>query len=191
MSERTYNQIFFNSEDHWIQWLEMNHDKSEGIWIIFYKEHTGKKTLKYNSAVEIALCFGWIDSIIKRLDDEKYIQKFTPRKSKSKWSDSNIQRVQKLIVEGKMREYGLRVFPKELLNKKPKNSIIKDNSIPDFIIKSLENSHTAYNYFQTLPPSHKRNYIGWVCDAKREETRIKRLNEMISLLEQGKKLGLK
>lgn len=97
----------FTSRDQWRAWLEKNHRRLAGIWMIFFKKHTGKKSISYDDAVEEALCFGWVDSLVRRLDEERYIQKFTPRKEKSTWSKSNKDRMEKLIKQGCMTEAGL------------------------------------------------------------------------------------
>ena len=94
----------------WRTWLERNHDAQSEVWLVFYKKHTGKPTIPYDSAVEEALCFGWIDSIIKRVDNERYVRKFTPRKGRSIWSKLNKKRASKMIREGRMTEAGLKMI---------------------------------------------------------------------------------
>ena len=101
-------QVYVQNREEWRNWLRQHHDRSNGIWLVFYKKHTGKPTLKYDEAVEEALCFGWIDSIIKKVDDEKYVRKLTPRKADSRWSESNKKRVTKLQKQGLMTQVGLR-----------------------------------------------------------------------------------
>ncbi len=98
--------LYVTTRDEWRSWLEENHKSEKEIWLIYYKKHTGKPRIPYDDAVEEALCFGWIDSIIKRIDEEKYTQKFSPRKQNSAWSDLNKKRVKKLIEEGKMTKAG-------------------------------------------------------------------------------------
>ena len=92
----------------WRAWLAANHDQEDEVWLVYCKEHTGRKSPEYGATVEEALCYGWIDSIIKKLDDERYVRKFTPRKETSRWSPSNIVRVEKLTKEGLMTEHGLK-----------------------------------------------------------------------------------
>ncbi|MBI5325628.1 MAG: YdeI/OmpD-associated family protein [Ignavibacteriae bacterium] len=180
---------YAKNRKEWRKWLEKNYDKQKEIWLIFYKKHTGKPRVSYNDAVEEALCFGWIDSTLKRIDDEKYCQKFSPRNHRSGWSELNIMRVNKLIKEGKMTDAGMEKF-------KPDNKIIPSSSIsvqekdiPSYIIKFLKNNPPAYDNFKNLAVSHKRNFIRWITDAKREETRLKRLTKAIQLLKKGEKLG--
>jgi uncharacterized protein YdeI (YjbR/CyaY-like superfamily) len=99
-------QKSFTDRAKWRSWLEKNHSSAKGIWVIYFKKHTGKPTMTYAEAVEEALCFGWIDSLTKKLDEERYMQKFTPRKNNSNWSELNKKRVEKLIAEGKMENAG-------------------------------------------------------------------------------------
>jgi uncharacterized protein YdeI (YjbR/CyaY-like superfamily) len=101
-------QVHVSTRDRWRKWLTANHQKEkDGIWLVFHKKHTGRPALDYEDAVEEALCFGWIDSLIKRIDDDKYGRKFTPRKDTSNWSSTNRRRVEKIIKEGRMTEFGL------------------------------------------------------------------------------------
>ena len=105
-----YKTLYVSNRYEWRRWLEMNGDKETVIWLIFYKKSSGKQSVPYPDAVEEALCFGWIDSIIKRVDDAKYMQKFTPRKENSSWSVLNVSRVHKMISQGRMMEKGLALF---------------------------------------------------------------------------------
>ena len=100
-------QVYLKTRKEWREWLNQNHDKSGSIWLVFYKKHTGKATLEYDEAVEEALCFGWIDSIIKKIDDEKYVRKLTPRKADSRWSGLNKKRITKLKKQGLLTEAGI------------------------------------------------------------------------------------
>jgi uncharacterized protein YdeI (YjbR/CyaY-like superfamily) len=189
-----YKTLHVSNRDEWRRWLETNGKKETVIWLIFYKKGSGKRSVPYHEAVEEALCFGWIDSIIKRVDDEKYIQKFTPRKEKSSWSLLNVNRVRKMISQGKMTEKGLALFRYAEYNgllPEPGTKPGKDLIIPKFIADALSANNKAAKYFNSLAPSYKRLYVFWIMDAKKEETRMRRLQEAIGLLNEGKKLGLK
>ncbi len=191
---KSFNSLYVKDRDEWRKWLSQNHNKESAVWLIFYKTHTGKPSLPYGDAVEEALCYGWIDSIIKRIDDEKYARKFTLRKEESKWSVLNAHRAEKMIRQGKMTEKGLKLYTyaKEndlILAEDSEKKKIPD--IPGFIMKALERNQKANEHFISLAPSYKRQYIGWIMDAKKEETKMRRLDEMIGLLAEGKKLGLK
>jgi uncharacterized protein YdeI (YjbR/CyaY-like superfamily) len=189
-----YKTLYVLTRDEWRSWLESNGTRESVIWLIFYKKHSGKRSLPYSDAVEEALCFGWIDSIIKRYDDEKYIQKFTPRKEKSTWSALNVRRVREMIKEGRMTKRGLALFKyaeENGLLPEPDHNLKKVLVIPEFLTDALSENKKAEKHFKTLAPSYQRIYIGWIMNAKREETRMKRVREMIGLLNEGKKLGLK
>jgi uncharacterized protein YdeI (YjbR/CyaY-like superfamily) len=100
-------ELYVANRDDWRAWLKENHDARKEVWLIYYKKQTGKPSISYDDSVEEALCFGWVDSIIKKIDDEKFARKFTPRTGKSTWSEANKKRVEKMIREGKMTETGL------------------------------------------------------------------------------------
>jgi len=186
MEEELY--LSFPDSESWRKWLEENHLMEKRIWMVYYKKHTNKKSITYNEAVEEALCFGWIDSVIKRIDAERYMQKFTPRNPRSGWSDTNILRMRKLIELGKVTAYGMKLISNEILNKVllPKNS----NSpiiIPEFIDNELKLNEVAFRNFLNLSASHQRNYLGWIMAAKKEETRINRMLKAIKMLEKNLK----
>ncbi len=192
-TNKTYKTLLFANRQDWRSWLEKNHDKEDGIWVIYYKKHTGKESISYNDAVEEALCYGWIDSTVRKFDEEKYIQKFTPRKDKSVWSESNMKRVDKMIREGRMTEVGLRK-----VNEAKRNgywdrlSEVNDtNTMPEDFNRALRSNKKANEFYKSLSPSSKKLYLWWIVSAKREETRSKRIMEAIKLLSQGKKLGMK
>ncbi len=173
----------------WRKWLEKNHESFREVWLVYYKKHTGKPTVSYNEAVEEALCFGWIDSTIKRIDDEKYAQKFTPRKRNSKWSDWNKKRVKKLIAENKMAPPGLKSIENIdlTIEAKPRQ---KDLVIPEYIIDGLATNNRAFDFFSQLSPSRKRMFMQWIESAKKEETRQRRLLETIRLCSENKMLPM-
>lgn len=183
--------LYVTERKHWRNWLEINHKTKTEIWLIYFKKHTGRPRIPYDDAVEEALCYGWIDSTVKRIDDETYAQKFTPRKIKSQWSDLNINRARKMIELQKMTQAGLDKFDLELLNKTPASRKKEDLTLPDEFRIILEKNKKAWNFFLGLAPSYQRHYIGWVTSAKREETRQRRMSESLSYLEQNKKLPMK
>jgi len=187
------NLLYIDNRHDWREWLEKNHRDKKEIWLVYFKKHTGKKRIPYNDAVEEALCFGWIDSIIKRLDDEKYAQKFTPRKDNSIWSESNKRRVKNLLAQNKMEEAGLKKVNIAKATGKWDQSIKfpdTDNLHPYFK-KELDNNKRAKENFKRLSNSYKKQYIGWISSAKKEITLEKRIKEAIKLLEKNKKLGMK
>jgi len=184
--------LYVTNRNDWRTWLEKNHDTEKEIWLIYYKKHREKPSIPYADSVEEALCFGWIDSIIKRIDDEKFLRKFTPRKDKSKWSELNKKRARKMIKEGKMTEVGLTKIDQKILDEKEGNPVQKKEFvIPPEIEKKIRKNEKAWKNFNDLAPCYKRQYIGWVASTKKEQTRERRLKELISVLEEGKKLGMK
>ena len=192
-------QIYFNNRESFRNWLVKNHDKSPGIWMIFYKKHVNTECIEYREALEEALCFGWIDSIIKKVDEDQYLRKFTPRTNVSNWSDLNKKIVLSLIKKGRMTEAGLKKIDVYLEKGKVEweNKVTKEDprkkelQVPDFITNAFAENEPALTNFNNLARSHKRNYILWITDAKREETILKRLNESIKLLKENRSLGLK
>jgi uncharacterized protein YdeI (YjbR/CyaY-like superfamily) len=195
---KIYKHVHFKKRADFREWLKANHNKSDGIWMIFFKKHTKKENITYPEALDEALCFGWIDSTKKGIDEEKYIWKFTPRTNVKNWSDVNKLKVRKLIDSGLMTEAGLnkidlylktgkvdwKVEPKQ---KNPKPTLV----VPDYIKQYFSANEPAMLNFKKLALSHQRNYIGWITSAKKQETINKRLEEATSLLKQNKKLGIK
>jgi uncharacterized protein YdeI (YjbR/CyaY-like superfamily) len=186
-------ELYITNRDEWRVWLKANHTKKKEIWLIYYKKHTGKPQIPYEDAVEEALCFGWIDSIIKKIDDETYARKFTPRKDTSGWSDLNKNRVEKMIKEGRMTEAGMAKIRAAKKNGQwDKTAASKQMwAIPVELENALNTNKKAKSFFNSLAPSYQRQYIGWIASAKRDETREKRTAEAITLLEKKQKLGLK
>jgi uncharacterized protein YdeI (YjbR/CyaY-like superfamily) len=180
----------------WRSWLAANHASEREVWVVFQKKHTGQICMSYEDSVEEALCFGWIDSTVKRIDDDSYARKFTPRTDHANWSESNKRRVAKCIKEGRMTAIGLAkaayTNPENYQAPvKPSTKSAKALVIPSFVTKALRANATVWKNFNSLPPSHQRNYIGWITQAKREETQDRRLNEALQMLAQNKRLGLK
>ncbi len=175
------------SRQQWRSWLRAHHPSSPGVWLVFYKDHTAVRCMSYEGAVGEALCFGWIDSLIKRLDADRYARKFTPRKPTSKWSAINRKRWMELKTAGLLSSAGLAAAPTD-------NTYAPRPAIPDspaYITKALKRNRKAWTFFQELARSYQRHFVAWIHTAKRLETREKRIRESIALLAAGKKLGLK
>ncbi|AFY46565.1 hypothetical protein Nos7524_0655 [Nostoc sp. PCC 7524] len=171
----------------WREWLENNHQNSVGVWLIYYKVNSGKPSIKYSEAVQEALCFGWIDSKVKSLDSDRYMQIFTPRKPKSVWSKLNKQYIAELIGQGLMSEAGL---AKITAAKKDGswNSLdgIEALIIPDDLQQALAANEAANKYFAVFSNSTKKNILFWIESAKRPETRNKRIEQTINSAAQNK-----
>lgn len=186
-------QIYFKTSSEWRTWLQENYEKSSGIMLVFYKKQSGKPTLNYEESVEEALCFGWIDSVIKKIDDERYMRKFSPRKDGSNWSDLNKKRVEKLIKEGRMTEIGMAKVEIAKQNGEWDKSDAPRRQFEmteEFKI-ALENNQKAREFFNTLTKTDQKQFITWITTAKRLETREKRINEALELLEKNQKFGLR
>jgi uncharacterized protein YdeI (YjbR/CyaY-like superfamily) len=175
----------------WHDWLAEHGANETEVWLIYFKAASGKPTISYPDSLEEALCFGWVDSLIQKIDEEKYARKFTPRKAGSKWSELNKHLAARLVQEGRMSAAGLAKvdFPlSQAPAARPKRSALP---LPDWLKAGLMSSPKAWENFQMLAPSHQRNYIGWISDAKKEETRQRRIREAIRRLEKNETLGLK
>jgi uncharacterized protein YdeI (YjbR/CyaY-like superfamily) len=175
------------SRRQWRAWLAKHHTSSPGVWLLFYKAHTGGKSIPYEDMVREALCFGWIDSLVKRLDDDRYALKVTPRKPTSKWSDINRRRWKELEAAGRLAEPGLAAPP--TANRYATRPTIPE--LPAYIAKAFKTDPRVWRNFQALAATYRRDYVVWIHMAKRPETRDKRIRESIDLLSAGKKLGLK
>jgi uncharacterized protein YdeI (YjbR/CyaY-like superfamily) len=185
-------QIYFKDRKEWRKWLEENYDKEKEIWLIYFKKHTKKTRIPYDDAVEEALCFGWIDSIVKRIDNEKYMQKFTPRKSKSLWSEANKKRVKMMIDQGRMTEAGLNKIREARKSGSWTEStpIFDSRQVPEELKQAFSRNKKAYEFYRNLTPTYKKQYNWWIISATRKETRQKRVLKAIELLEENRKLEM-
>jgi uncharacterized protein YdeI (YjbR/CyaY-like superfamily) len=170
----------------WRDWLKKHHDSEAEVWLIFHKKHTGKPSVAYKDALDQALCYGWIDSLIKRIDDDRYARKFTPRKARSNWSSINVKRYNELRAAGRLASPGLARSP----DGQPVVDGSRSTSFPSDIEKEIRKNVKAWTFFERLAPSYRRLYVRWIDDAKREETRQRRVEQVIEKLRQGKKPGL-
>jgi uncharacterized protein YdeI (YjbR/CyaY-like superfamily) len=189
-------ELYVSNRDDWRSWLRRNYDCRKKVWLIYYKKHSGKPSIPYDDSVEEALCFGWVDSIIRKIDDEKFARKFTPRTSRSTWSETNKKRVKKMVAEGKMTEAGMKVIRESKRSgewfKNPVSASYKGKlEVPPYLKDALTPNKKALNNFNRLAGSYKRDFVAWIDSARKEETRKRRLTEAIRLLERNQKLGMK
>jgi uncharacterized protein YdeI (YjbR/CyaY-like superfamily) len=165
--------FYAKNRGEWRAWLEKNSQSTKEIWLVYYKKSSGKPHVPYDDAVEEALCFGWIDGVIKKLDAERYAQRFTPRLPASRWSPLNIKRVRKMIRAGKLTARGLAVFdPARKIAPRP-------TEIPHELEEQFRKQTGAWDNFQKFPPYYRRMTTAWVASAKKEETQQKRLRQLI------------
>jgi uncharacterized protein YdeI (YjbR/CyaY-like superfamily) len=186
----------------WRAWLAAHHTEAKGVWLVFAKKHTGRLCIGYDEALDEALCYGWIDSVIKRIDEETYVRKFTPRSNTTNWSRKNLKRVAELIAEGRMTKSGLAVLGAPLEGDPLKGAAASETlgsdsapsaagpaqpEAPAFVAEAIAKSPRAAAFWQTLAPSYRRRYLGWITSAKKEEARRARLARVIGFLEESKK----
>jgi uncharacterized protein YdeI (YjbR/CyaY-like superfamily) len=176
--------VFAKDRAEWRRWLAKNFARTEEIWLVFHKKASGKQTVSYEHAVEEALCFGWIDGMKKKLDEECYAFRFTPRKPKSSWSKSNLQRVERLIADGKMMPPGLEAYTSGYVREVPP----MPTEMPKDLEERFRKQRAAWANYEKFPPGYRRMTAGWVASAKREETRIKRLEKLIEFSARNERL---
>lgn len=173
---------------HWRQWLQENHLQKDAVWVIFYKTKSPKHNLSWSESVDQALCFGWIDSVKKTVDAERFKQYFSKRKPKSNWSRVNKEKVEVLIAKGLMKEAG----HKSIEVAKENGSWTLLDSVEDLIVPpdlqaALTNLPSALAYFEALSNSNKKILLYWVVSAKRDETRQKRIEAIATNASNGQK----
>lgn len=187
MPARPIETLDLRSRAKWRQWLRAHHESESEIWLVFHKRHTGVTCIEYADAVEEAICFGWIDSLIRKLDEDRFARKFTLRKADSRWSTINRKRYAEMESRGLLTAAGRKRPPTKRSGDAPKPV----EALPTYIEEALKREPRAWEFFQQLAPSYRQGYVAWIDSAKREETKLKRLREAISLLAAERKLGMK
>ncbi|HUQ85546.1 MAG TPA: YdeI/OmpD-associated family protein [Candidatus Limnocylindrales bacterium] len=172
--------LYVKTRSEWRKWLEKNHDKAPGIWLVYYKKASGKPRIPYNEAVQEALCYGWIDSILKGIDDERLAQRYSPRQPKSNWSALNLERMKMLIKGKQMTPAGLKYYPGATEFKIPKD-----------ILKEIKKDKETWNNFQKFDESYQIIRIGFIEGARsRPEEFQKRLKYFLKKTKENKKFGM-
>ncbi|KOH42655.1 YdeI/OmpD-associated family protein [Sunxiuqinia dokdonensis] len=187
---KTTNQpIFFESAAEFRRWLEENHKTASEVLVGYYKVKSGKKSMSWSESVDQAICFGWIDGIRKSIDQERYMNRFTPRRANSHWSAVNIRKVDQLTKLGLMRPAGLAAFQ---IRKESRSEIYSiERQAPrlsEAFEKQFRANNKAWDFFETLAPSYQKAAINWVMAAKQETTRKRRLAELIADSDSGLKI---
>jgi len=179
----------FASKKKWTDWLAKQHDKSPGVWLKIAKRDSGIPSVTYDEAVESALCYGWIDGQKKGFDDKYWLQKFTPRGSKSIWSKINTEKVERLIESGEMRPAGLKSIEAAKNDGRWDAAYAsqKNISIPDDFHSALDKNKKAKAFFETLKSAERYSFLFRIQTAKKAETRAKRIQQFIEMLERNEK----
>lgn len=173
---------FFKSQAAFRKWLAANHDKAKELWVGFYKKDSGKPSITWPESVDEALCFGWIDGIRKTIDEESYKIRFTPRKPASVWSGVNIRNVERLIKQKQMQPAGLKAY--EARNEDRSGIYAYEQRSPELVepyAAKFKRNKAAWKFFQAQPPYYRKMMNWYIVSAKREETRMKRLEHLIEL----------
>lgn len=172
---------FFATQSDFRKWLEKHHDSAQELWVGYYKRDSGKESITWPQSVDEALCFGWIDGVRKSIDEDSYTIRFTPRRRTSNWSAVNIKRARELKKLGLMMPSGVEAFEKRDKNKAQKYSFERKNvTLARQYERSFRANKKAWEFFLSLAPSTRRPSIWWIMSAKKEETRLKRLDILIS-----------
>lgn len=183
--------LAFASPEEWEAWLEREHAVSDGVWLRFAKKGSGVASVVYAEALEVALCYGWIDSQVLSLDERFYLQKFTPRRSKSKWSRINRDKIEGLTKQGRMKPAGLAQVELAKADGRWEAAYASPASVavPDDLQRALDASPQAAEFFAALNKSNRYAIVYQLEDAKRPETRTRRLEKFVGMLERGEKLS--
>jgi uncharacterized protein YdeI (YjbR/CyaY-like superfamily) len=177
---------FFATQAKFRLWLKKHHDSVDELWIGFYKKASGKPSITYKEALDESLCYGWIDGVKKRVDDEVYVQRFTPRKAQSHWSDVNINRVNELTELGLMARAGVAAFERRTKKNTGKYSYEnRPRELEPAHEARFKKNQKAWAFFQALAPGYRRTLVWYVVSAVREETQSKRLDQIVAQCEAG------
>ena len=180
--------VYFPSPAAFRDWLEAHHERADELWVGYFKQGTGRPSLSWPESVDEALCFGWIDGLRKRVDDERYAIRFTPRRPGSNWSRVNLARVAALTADGRMRPAGRAAFE----GRKPEADEPSYEDRPDelpepYVVAFRQRDAAAWDFFLAQSRSYRRTVIGWILSAKREETRLRRLEEVVEASATGRR----
>ena len=178
MSE--HEPTFFAESADFRAWLEANHSSSDHLWVGYFRKSTKKVSVTWEDTVDEAVCYGWIDGIRKSRDHESYVIRFTPRKKKSVWSKRNIDLVERLTAEGRMKPEGLAAFAFKDVHPDSGDAIADlDDTLPDAMVVRFKEAAAAWDFYEAQPPGYRKQSARWVTSAKREDTRERRLATLI------------
>jgi uncharacterized protein YdeI (YjbR/CyaY-like superfamily) len=189
------NTLEVKTRDDWRRWLAAHHDTESELWLVFHRKHTGLPNVPYGETVEEALCFGWVDSIIKRIDERRYARKYTPRRPGSPWSELNKARATRMIEAGRMTPAGVTLIEHAKASgewtRRHARPDVSADEVPPELTEALAADPEADRNFRALAPSYRKRYVLWIATARRPDTRRRRTREAIQKLRRGEKLGLK
>ena len=180
--------FYFKNAKEWREWLHENHHSSKGVHLIFYRVNSEFESMRWEDAVQVAICYGWIDSTVRKIDDERRKQMFTPRKDKSVWSKLNKSYIEKLLKENLIHESGLRKIETAKQNGSWESlDGVENLEIPQDLELAFKTNKKAFENYNNFSRSYRKSYLYWLNQAKREETRNIRITEIIKLCEQNVK----
>lgn len=181
--------LFFSTPVQFREWLKQHHSAESELWVGFYKKHTARPGITWPESVDEALCYGWIDGLRKSIDETSYRIRFTPRKPRSTWSAVNVRRVAALRASGRMQPAGLRAFEQRPEAAKGYSYEPREARLEGPLLDALKGHVAAWKFFETQPPYYKRLVSWWVMSAKRNETRIRRLQKLIGYSANGQRIS--
>jgi len=191
MSPTPTNIRYFRSPAEFRTWLGKNHDKASELWLGFYKKTAARKGITYAEALEEALCFGWIDGVRKTVDESSYTNRFSPRTPKSIWSRVNIEHVRRLLEQGRMAPPGLAAYEARTEDRMDRYSYEQSGgSLPAPLEKQFRANRKAWTFFEAQPPGYQRTMKWWIITAKKDETRQRRLAQLIQESARGARIGV-
>ena len=184
MEEKEHH--YFKNPQEWREWLHQNHNSSKGVYLIFYRVSSEFESMRWEEAVQVAICYGWIDSTVKKMDDERRKQMFTPRKDKSVWSKLNKTYIDKLLKENLIHESGLRKIEIAKQNGSWVSlDAVENLEMSNDLTLAFKKNKKAFDNYNNFSPSYRKSYLYWLNQAKRDETRSIRISEIIRLCEQN------
>lgn len=178
--------LYFKNAAEWRDWLHQNHDQSTGVDLVFYRVNSGRDSMRWEDAVQVAICYGWIDSTVRKIDDEARKQRFSPRKDKSVWSKLNKTYIEQLTEANLMHESGLRRIEVAKQNGSWESlDGVESGTMPEDLEKAFRKNPKAFENYNNFSPSYRKSYLYWLNQAKREETRKARITEIIRLCKEN------
>lgn len=192
MKSKIQNLFTATNRAQWRAWLAEHHESEQEIWLVYFKKHTGKAAVTYADSVEEAICYGWIDGLKKSIDDERYSHRFSPRRTKSRWTPVNIERARRMIEQELMAPAGLAAFENRQEYEDSFNRLRQAEHlpVPEDINKALESRPRAMKNFKALAQGYQKQYLLWLTTAKKPETRARRLEKALTMLEKNQKPGM-